>query len=260
MRKLKKYEYELTVLSNVILSPREQEGIFLDDDQKKKCTLDNINIIYPFYQYGMYDKYDKKNAKYYIPGSSLKGAVFKGKSKILVDDIKIRNDRIKLGKLNKVQYIPKKGQEESEEEQKQMILTTYFPNIRVEMLKIAEEPLEGSFYSEEDIKERLLELHEDSKRKIEKLIQKIDESIELNSYHKEKSERSQNCEMKLKEVQNNLKEILKNRKETEYLFFLGGYKGLLLTRTFEEMPEKSAIYIDEDKNLPYGLCKIVMKE
>lgn len=260
MRKLKKYNYELTVLSNVILSPREKEGIFLDDDQKKKCTLDNINIIYPFYQYGMYDEYDKENAKYYIPGSSLKGSVFKGKSKILVDDIAIPHARIKLKKLNKVQHIPKKGQEESDEKQKQMILDTYFPNIGIEILEGNGKPFEAAFYSEEDIKERLLEVHEDSRRKIEKLIQKIEDSIVLNSFHKEKSERSQKCEMKLKEVQNNLKEILKNRKETEYLFFLGGYKGLLLTRTFEEMPEKSAIYIDKDKNLPYGLCKIVLKE
>ena len=266
MRKLKKYDYELTVLSNVILSPREQEGIFLDSSQKETGNLGNINIIYPFYHYGIYDEYEPKNTEYYIPGSSLKGAIFRGKSKILVDDIKIPNNRIKLGQLNKVQYIPKKGQEESEEEQKQMILNTYFPNIGVEMLKRDEEPFEGSFYSEEDIKERLLELHEDSKRKIHRLIQKVEDSIELNSHHKEKSEKSQDCEETLKKFQNNLKEILNNRKETEYLFFLGGYKGLLLARTFEEMPEKSAIYIDENKKLPeykalpYGLCKIVLKE
>lgn len=266
MRKLKKYDYDLIVISNVILSPREQEGIFLDGAQKEKWNLSNINIIYPFYQYGMYDKYDPENTEYYIPGSSLKGAMFQGKSKILVDDIKIPNNRITLGQLNKVQYIPKKRQEESEEEQKQMILNTYFPNIGVEMLKRDEEPFEGSFYSEEDIRERLLEIHEDSKRRIYKLIQKVEDSIELNSHHKEKSKKSQDCEEILKKSKNNLKEIIKNRKETEYLFFLGGYKGLLLARTFEEMPEKSAIYIDENKKLlgykelPYGLCKVVLKE
>jgi CRISPR/Cas system CSM-associated protein Csm5 (group 7 of RAMP superfamily) len=74
---MEKIKYTLSTLSSLIISPREGQAFYKELDFDDVVTEDGkeINIIYPFYQYGIHDRYDPQQAKYYIPGSSIKGAI-----------------------------------------------------------------------------------------------------------------------------------------------------------------------------------------
>ena len=132
-------------ISSVILSPRMEKALYKGVDFKEIIMKDtkiekveNINIVYPFYSYDDRDLLSESNFLYangyYIPASSLKGALLGSKkdekensfrSKILFHDVKIRD--IKLKNLYKFQYLYEKkdNQEKNKTETAQTSTATY---------------------------------------------------------------------------------------------------------------------------------------
>lgn len=117
---MKKIIYEIEVLSSLIISHRSGQAFYKGIDEfysHPKIETSNSekirepHVIYPFYQYGEYEKYDPNHANYYIPGSSIKGALClpeNMRNQIMADDIIVPNDKIVLRNLWKAQYLENK--------------------------------------------------------------------------------------------------------------------------------------------------------
>lgn len=238
-----KYNYHLKILSSVILSPREQEALYMDS-----AGEGGFNIIYPFYQYGNYGEYDSKNAQYYIPGSSIKGAI--GETKIMVDDIMVPGESISLRPLYKVQNIPEFGREM--ENNGKMKAERFFPKIGVEMLR-AGVKLEGELFSREDIHGILSKAHMETVKRLKKWSERFPAKEPLPSNISKVADGEKDIRFEV--VKQNMSSII-NRKENSFLILLGGYKGKLLSHVFEKEVEKCSVYVDCDTALPHGLVEI----
>ncbi len=171
MKNIKKEGYTLETLSTVVLSPREKEYFFVEEEN---------NIIYPFYRYGIYEEYKEEAIQYYIPGSSIKGAVMgfnkkeKKRNHIMFDDILIKDkEDIGLYPLNKVQYVM-----QDKKTPKKIKIDTFFPNIRIEMLK-ANKKYKGEVFLQGSFKEYLEETTQCTKRKVEKFCSQINAILDM---------------------------------------------------------------------------------
>ena len=89
---MKKITYTMKLLSSLIVSPRSGQALYKEIDEfclspyvKIPDTKDDekheVRVVYPFYQYGEYERYDPEHANYYLPGSSVKGALLQHKRK-----------------------------------------------------------------------------------------------------------------------------------------------------------------------------------
>ena len=120
--------------------------IIMKDTKIEK--VENINIIYPFYSYEDRDLLSESiflyANEYYIPASSLKGALLGSKkdekensfrSKLLFHDVKISD--IKLKNLYKFQYLYEK--KNNNEKNKTPKYTIFFPGVAIEMLESKKE-------------------------------------------------------------------------------------------------------------------------
>lgn len=308
---MKKYGIELEVLSSVILSPRDQNAFYkgVDFDQEE-LTNTNVNIIYPFYQYGIYEKYiphlSKNNfcssgehgaekIQYHIPGSSIKGAIFgtskKGEKNVrnalMVDDIKVDSNDIVLKHIYKLQDVtqfhitkeknPKNIKTENKEESKIPELNVFFPNVGIQMLK-PQVKLKGQIFYDETQKDSatlekiLKQTDEQSRQKLKQLQTRIEKIYEITG----------NIQNRYKEgILNHLnfmkmaiQDLLYGTSNGTYLLILGGYKGLLMSKIFDNTLQdsiKSGIYLDVEKIsgksnektenfkgtfLPYGLVRL----
>jgi hypothetical protein len=250
MNNLKKYTYQLKTLSKVILSPRQQQAFYRGIDFKKgeQGIDDNINVIYPFYQRGEYERYQKDN-QYYIPGSSIKGALLAPQTfhpKLFVDDLPLETENIVLSQLNKLQN--------TGENERQLKLNIFFPNVGIEMCEAGIELTnKGTLYSEKSPTSYFEKESDRTKKMIKKWLQSLGELYNSN-------EIGENTEVKLNQTIYNLNLIQHQQKlnKNTYLMFLGGYKGLLLSKVYklnEETPQ-NGFFIDVDTYLPYGLVEI----
>lgn len=262
-------EYEITIKSSLIISPRSDRAFYkdLDNSIEEKCIKDinnkpldhdkpldynKLKIIYPFYRYGIYDSYSPEKAEYYIPGTSVKGALTNpnGKRtnkdiKLMVDDIKISNDMIVLRNLYKIQYI--------NDPNKKTVLKPFFDNVGVEMVKGSQGNgiLTGKLYTD-SIKtvENLLEnANSVTNKKIEKMIK----------YLNDIDEKPNNTSTEKTDDNNDIQTVIKNLNaiKKENLLFLGGYKGLINSICLNENKKiNSAVFIDRDTMLPHGLVYI----
>ena len=274
-----KFTYQLKTISNVILSPREHQAFYENVDfNSSLIKLKNIdkkskiNIIYPFYQYGLYETYDPKKAQYYIPGSSLKGAFSiqeKLKHTFMFDDILIENSKISLQQLQKVQNINLQEQKhEKIQEQKQIMIDTYFQNLAIEMLN-QNETLQGDMYCQNDIIDTILaEINEKTITKIDQFHTMIQNVLAL----KKDREFDENCENRLQKLQTNviglrkrIECILKNSKKSKTcILILGGYKGRSLSGIFDKFSTEfpSAFYLCQESDsddLPFGIVEITIQ-
>jgi hypothetical protein len=262
MSELVKYSYKLNTLSSVILSPRAQSGFYYEIDYQKMDFEKNLQedipkIIYPFYQYGSYEKYNPHNAQYYIPGSSMKGAMQAGNvSKFLVDDIKVLNQDIYLKKLYKVQQISPKDTVDTS--RKGMEIEAFFPKIKVEVLG-ANKEYSGEFWLPQNfgLEALLREIKISTERKMQRGIEIIESILSEKELPKELK-----CRELLEKMRNELGSLCQSSKESdrnEAFLLLGGYKGLALAHSAEiDMNKISefSIYIDQEKKLPNGLVKL----
>lgn len=266
---MEKIAYELTTQSSLIVSPRanvafyESLGDFTLDKVKeerltggvweeKPLAKDKLKVIYPFYQYGEYTSYAPDNAAYYLPGSSVKGALRQREAaaeSFMADDILIPNEHIVLRNLYKVQHIKKK------EETK---FAVFFENVGVEMIK-AKVNLEGEFYlnGKTEAKELLAMANESTKRKIEQMLAYLRELKEIEDNKKEVCCEVKKLSCKFNKLISNLNDLSK----TDDIFLLGGYKGLLHTMEVKISPLENAgaIFIDPETTLPHGLVIIKLK-
>ena len=258
-------------ISPVILSPRMEKALYKGVDFKEIIMKDtkiekveNINIIYPFYSYDDRDLLSEINFsysnEYYIPASSLKGALLGSKkdeeensfrSKLLFHDVKIRD--IKLKNLYKFQYLYEKKY--NNEKNKIPKYTVFFPGVAIEMLESKKELeseilMKSSEITEEIFMKKLNEVFASTKKKLDNYLKEIKERIEY----------TQACvKEKLKEVENNIKQLDSNKN----MIFLGGYKGILgslsqsdLSQQNKEPRITNGFYIDEETLLPYGLVEV----
>lgn len=259
-------EYKITIKSSLIISPRSDRAFYrdLDNSIEEKCIkdinnkpldynkplyYDKLKIIYPFYRYGIYDSYSPEKAEYYIPGTSVKGALTNpvGKRtnkdiKLMIDDIKINNDMIVLRNLNKIQYINDPG--------KKTVLKSFFDNVGVEMVKGSQDngTLTGKLYTDsiKTVKGLLENANSVTKEKMEKMIDYLNKII---NNKKVKIDRVND----IKKVKDNLSILIKK----ENLLFLGGYKGLINSICLNENKKiNSAVFIDCATMLPHGLVSI----
>lgn len=288
---------KFTAISPVILSPRMEKalykgvdfkGIKKDIENSKIENVGTIKIIYPFYSYERRDLLDENDFsyanEYYIPASSLKGALLSGiknedensfRSSILFQDIKISKENIELKNLYKFQYLYQDNKEENGNNGQGIVYKTpkfpkfgpFFPSVAVEMIESGKE-FEGEILlrpevSKEVLKNRLNRNFLVTKNKLENYIKEVEERIKIiNSWIEdgklerqvEDSEGNENYIEKLKNIKKRIKEI-QNRKN---IIFLGGYKGILgsLSEISNTQKIRNGFYIDRETMLPYGLVEV----
>ncbi|MGG1611057.1 hypothetical protein [Paenibacillus sp. FSL K6-2441] len=271
---MKRYKYRFQTISCLALSPRDHQGFYKDagDFETKDIRISNhrdklgnlenkINIIYPFYQYGTYPKYDPKHTQYYIPGSSIKGAILAKDSteadeqlgiKLMVDDVSVKSEDLRLHLLYKVQNLAPESEHAIE-------LGDFFPNVAVEMLTRNCEYTGEMFGNGEYIRRRLSCSQQATKEKLGQFIELLD-NAGMNGRRKVK----ESSYVKLQNMQNGVKQILKEMEgnKDSFILLMGGFKGLSLSRQLSSIDGvKSAIYVDhvEGSYLPHGLVRIILE-
>ena len=276
---------KFTAISPVILSPRMEKALYKDVDFKEVKEIkkvDNIKVVYPLYTYEsrdlLFEKCFSYAKEYYIPASSLKGALLGSKksgdensfrSKILFQDIKISKEYIELKRLYKFQYLYQENNEKNSDDKQEIVykipkFELFFPNVAIEMISSGKE-FEGeillkSGVSEELFKSKLDESFLITKNKLNNYIKEIEERIKIiNLWINDKKinkqeEENEDCIEKLKNIQKRMQQI-KSRKN---IIFLGGYKGILgsLSRLDKNRNIQNGFYIDEETMLPYGLVEL----
>lgn len=303
--KMQKYSYQLETLSSLIISPRASLAFYdgvefnvavtnekIENDPINKIIFGNnqeikyknefidlkkLKIIYPFYQYSTYEKYDPINANYYVPGSSIKGAIISNRDiHLMVDDIPLSNTQITLRNIYKVQYLKCRkdatisktnetaGANQQENKPKSAIYEPFFDYIGIEMVKKGIS-LDGEFITDQNLS--FLDTAE--KATIEKL-------KNMKKYIEQILKLDHNCitakiKNELEKVNKNLENLNKNgcTSNKEFLILIGGYKGLLLSieKTIEKkdtlddlVEENGGVYLDPETYLPYGLVKLKLTE
>lgn len=259
---MEKVDYQLTTLSSVIVSPRDSlafyeasgdfSGVTIVDGDKQV----EIKQIYPFYRYGVYEEYAPNRAEYYLPGSSVKGALRQGRTErldVMVDDVKVPGGEIVLRNLKKAQYLT---------ETNKACFDTFFPQIGVEMLK-AGTSLQGDAYFGTGLSPNsvLKDAHKITRFKIEQMLAYLSDLGQRNYDNK-------GLKHLLTRVSTRLADLLGD----DSVLIIGGYKGLLHSiRVDDEVVKKmlndvdkkekpsvmhSAVFIDPDTDLPHGLVKL----
>ena len=261
-KNIEKYCCRLETCSTIILSPRGQSGYyeglhFNQADINKEGEERKISIIYPFYQYGCYKEYSPEHTQYYIPGSSIKGAI--GSSDLGIDDMPVKYKDIKLRKLYKVQYASETG--EAAENKKKVKFDEFFKQLEIEMLN-RDVSLSGDAFCKGDPELVLSKAKSNTEQKLLQLDKRLKEIIE-NDIIGTEGDDTTNTKGVLLEVRGKIKEMMyqsQNLGKNSAFIFLGGYKGLLLSKVYGDAdPLNGGIYIDRENNLPHGLVKISLE-
>lgn len=277
-------------ISSVILSSRGENALYTGIDFARiekngnigiESNGDKVKMIYPFYSYE--DRNFNSNysfefsKKYYIPGSSLKGALLSNQNvnlrlegidgnirrKILVKDIEIKKTQIELKNIFKFQYLYQERQKQQETKDNHKIpkLEEFFPALALEMLKSGEN-FEGNIllkFSEEEFRSILKQTFAVTIQKLERYMKEIDNRIaKLKSWKKNGELQTQNAfDESIKQLQKIKEAIKKQISSGKNMIFLGGYKGILGSILGQSNMEiRNGFYIDIKTNLPYGLVEI----
>lgn len=285
-------------ISPIILSSRTEKALYKGIDFKELMSFEdidmqNINIVYPFYSYESRDLLPEKNfstaKEYYIPASSLKGALLGNKKsdeenslrrKILFQDVKIKNSHIGLRNLYKFQYLYQKNKQDDKEENqgnktknvnqaikyKAPKYDVFFPSVAIEMMDVGNEfeceiLLKEPITSDEFFRKKLNENFSITQNKLKNYVKEIENRMqEIKSWIKKKElekpeDNDENYIEKLQTIENNINELLNSNKK---MIFLGGYKGILasLSKFDENTKVQNSFYIDNETLLPYGLVEI----
>lgn len=253
---MKKFTYRLTALSSIIVSPRGSAAWYEDlgdfsrsgiKDDSNYLAKNKLKVIFPFYQYGEYNAYDPDSAEYYVPGTSVKGALCGGRSVYggcMADDIPVDKSHIVLRNLYKAQYLNKEG--------KSACFKEFFENVGMEMIKASTE-LSGDIYLDDEMPEELLKAANKLTRvKMKQMLEYLQKLRQEND--------AEELVDKFKQAAEGLADLVNE----DNIFLIGGYKGLLLAierkKTIEQnnslTKTDGAIFLDPEKLLPHGLVKI----
>ena len=289
---------KITTISSLILSPRTEKALYKGVDFKniKKdiknsniVNFEKINIIYPFYSYEQRDLLPGNEflyaQEYYIPASSLKGALLSGtkneddnsfRSKILFQDIKISNENIELKYLYKFQYLYQNDKKKNKDNKQKTVYKVpkfeyFFPSLAIEMIGSGKEfETEVSFRCDvsAEFKHKLEDSFESTKNKLDNYMEEIEKRITtIESWIKDrklenevdKSKGNENYIEKLKEIKDNIQKLLQQQIQNKNnILFLGGYKGILgsLSQLDQNHNVQNGFYIDKETMLPYGLLEV----
>lgn len=198
-------------------------------------------MVYPFYQYGAYKKYDPEQGDYYLPGSSVKGALQRRNSMenyLMADDVLVSNSDIVFRTLWKAQYL---------EMESKAVFEPFFDNVGIEMIK-GGTVLYEEIYSQE--KSEFLNVLESACQ---------DTSDKIN----------QTCgyiQMLFgQDYSTGFKKILERVEKNLYSFQLegegivvDGYKGLLhsIMPGHDRNENHGGLFVDFDTMLPHGFVKL----
>lgn len=259
---MKKITYSMELLSSLIVSPRAGQALYHGIDIfRKEPLLDpssdtpkrTAKVVYPFYQYGEYNVYDPEHAEYYLPGSSVKGALLqkngesiqREKAHMMADDILIDRKQIVLRNLVKAQYV---------DQWDNACFNPFFDNVGVEMLKAGNKFCVELYLEDNTAFEKILE---DANRATVGKIHQMYEYLEkfINTGYNERF-----CS----DVSIMLKKLCSLEK-SEDIILVGGYKGLLhsiLLKSQRRQKRKengqpgNGIFLDRDTGLPHGLVRM----
>ena len=251
---MKKFKYRITALSPVIISARESDAYYkgIDFDE----AFDK-NIIYPFYHYGEECEYKPEEFLYYIPGSSIKGALLcekkeNARNDLMVDDIQnITFKQIELLELIRASHI-KSLFDEIKKNEKQPKFESHFDKIGIHAFNTGNSAI-GTLKCSTDIDDYISKMDKNVRRRLELFVEQLKNikgmTNKFNIDFLEKIESIIGAVNKLK--------TQKDKK----LMFLGGYKGLIcsLASTPKDMNElfsKSAIFYEPVTKLPYGIVEV----
>lgn len=245
--------YQLTTKSSLIISPRDSLAFYKElkefspqqvKDDSNYLMVNKLKVIYPFYQYGMYTQYNPDSAEYYLPGSSVKGALCQGSAAsttLMVDDIEIPNEDIVLRNLYKVQYL---------NDDKNACFKPFFDHVGVEMVR-AGASLEGEFNLDgtEQAKTLLTAANELTRIKMRQMKEYLCE-LEKGDYRQGLSEYFRQTVEKLSSLL-----------DDGNIFLLGGYKGLLHSMEVRGalLDTAGAVFLDPETGLPHGLVTIELQ-
>lgn len=245
----------MRLLSSLIVSPRAGKALYKGIDEfcispeaevfnPKTDEKHEVKVVYPFYQYGEYGKYDPEHANYYLPGSSIKGALQQKEKELglfMTDDVMVPNEGIVLRTLCKAQHT---GVEEKEKAE----LKVFFDNVGIEMIKEGTN-LEGELYLEDSIEfaDILAYANKDTTDKMNQMCKYI-QSLLMRDYENEE----------LKISLNALESKLSIVKKASDVILLGGYKGLLHSILLgHDEGLSGGLFIDFKTMLPHGIVKIM---
>lgn len=288
---------KITTISPLILSPRTEKALYkgvdfknIKEDIKNSniVNVDKINIIYPFYSYEERDLLPVNEfsyaQEYYIPASSLKGALLSGikneddnsfRTKILFQDIKISKENIELKNLYKFQYLYQNDKKKNKNNKEKTVykapkFESFFPSLAIEMIgggkKFETEVLFRCEVSV-DFKNKLEDSFESTKNKLNNYMEEVEKRItNIESWIKErklenqveKSKDNENYLEKLKKIKYNIQKLLQQIQNKKNIVFLGGYKGILgsLSQLDQNHNVQNGFYIDKETMLPYGLLEV----
>lgn len=269
----------IDTLSYCIVSPRESQAFYEGIDFDKSDLneeLKETNVIYPFYRYGTYDKYDPNEAEYYVPGSSIKGALLKTtqenddiRKKIMVDDIVINNKcgQIKLKKVWKYQNIhtDKNMNKTENSDNRKIEYQIFFQNVAFEMLSPGLSLVADIYINnaENQLKKVLENVHKTTNGQLDtlsKYLSEVENIIKVREKNLQNNEKD-----KFNKLKDSVKKQIENVKSIKskkgYLMSSGGYKGLIRAlKKNVEIEDKGAIFIDDETNLPYGIVEVNIKD
>ena len=263
---MKKITYKMELLSSLIVSPRAGQAFYYGVDpfcrepvldpsltNSKDKDAVKVKVVYPFYQYGEYEEYDPDHAAYYLPGSSVKGALLQKNEKklrIMVDDVPIGRDKIVLRNLVKAQYV---------DQDEEAVFAPFFNNIGVEMVK-AGTVLKGELCLEddEDFKAILKSANKATKKKGKQMFGYLEKLTKIQYKNED-----------FRKELSGMMETLTRMAERKDVILVGGYKGLrhsILLRMKKKGEEQdnnrddedagSGLFLDRETQLPHGFVSI----
>lgn len=249
---MKKITYTMQLLSSLIVSPRAGMALYRGIDEfceapelevvdPASVKTREVKVIYPIYQYGEYKKYDPKHARYYLPGSSIKGALKSKKAafgSFMVDDVMIPNASVSLRNLYKAQYL---------EDETAAEFRTFFDNVGVEMVQDGTE-LQGELYVEEGVtfSDILRLANKDTKEKMKQMMDYLQMLLGKNY-------ESDSIKSILAQVESGLACCLNK----DDIILVGGYKGLLHSILIDHRMKEltGGLFVDFKTMLPHGIVK-----
>ena len=302
MRNYRKYTLKVQTLTPIILSPRASFAFYrdalIDDDDSvffKTGVRNDFNeekeysVIYPFFRYGEYEQLNPSMAAYYIPGSSIKGALSSGTNygknslALMVDDITgLNTGDFKIISPKKSQYfneLPQIGYWENVLNKQAcdggkitdgisipQLLPFFAGTVGIESLRagvVFNIDIRCESNGNKDIDAILSDVNKTTVNKLESYINQLTDFIkrieELHGKFASNETVNKECCMSsitsLQAIIDFTAEQMENAKENS-LIFLGGYKGLIRSIKTYNKEDASAIFVDNE-NRPFGFAKVI---
>lgn len=273
---IKRYSYTLKSLSHVIVSPRSTMAFYLDalqDDSDEvffKIGKKECKIIYPFYRYGEYEVFSPSEARYYIPGSSIKGVLCKtdmNPQSLFVDDVsqELTHEDFEVISLKKSQYLGSLSEKPFPNDIPKLV--EFFEGVGIEAMKpgVTFSGNIGLAGDQNQANKIFMDTCRESGKRLGKYIQQIKNLREQTVKLKERDEKDNGINEQRKDAyayfENQLDEVLKQLESLKkaQILFLGGYKGLLRSVHSEaegNLDYNSAVFVDKNF-LPFGIVEYI---